>query len=178
MKKMLAVLLVLSISSLSSAAVVGLVEPSAPVDPGTEVIIKVVTDTKLLSLGALVTVEGPGEIIAGTSAADGAAKFGWDAALSMDTAVDGASAAFTASNFNGMPADVAPGLGIVGELTFVAGEADAILTIANDPTFGGSFTLAGATPEYGAPITVSVIPEPMTLSLLGLGGLALIRRRR
>lgn len=44
----------------------------------------------------------------------------------------------------------------------------------------GAHTLDGDGPiaGFGSPLVLDTVPEPMTIALLGLGGLALLRRRR
>jgi hypothetical protein len=65
------------------------------------------------------------------------------------------------------------------------GEGEVVLTIgegeAGLATFGSSQVYPnppGGAPSYGGPITIYQIPEPMTVMLLGLGGLFLLRRRK
>jgi hypothetical protein len=61
------------------------------------------------------------------------------------------------------------------------GEATITITDNANTDTGGTVETdfsAAATPDFGAPVVIYSIPEPMTLALLGLGGLALLRRRR
>jgi len=50
-----------------------------------------------------------------------------------------------------------------------------ITTENSDPLFGGTPT---AEPDQDIVYTITVVPEPSSLALLGLGGLAMLRRRR
>jgi hypothetical protein len=52
-----------------------------------------------------------------------------------------------------------------------------IIISATAGNFGGD-VVGGAGDTSGLGATIHVVPEPVTMSLLGLGGLALIRRRR
>lgn len=64
-------------------------------------------------------------------------------------------------------------------------DADTTITITNNtatPTGGTTAvdwsTVDIVTPTIGGPVVIHQIPEPMTVALLGLGGLFLLRRRR
>ena len=62
-----------------------------------------------------------------------------------------------------------------GDYTVVAGTFNT--DFATDPTLAG-VTSGTDDGDYGFDISVTAIPEPGSLALLGLGGLALLRRRR
>lgn len=61
---------------------------------------------------------------------------------------------------------------------------DITVSITADVLYGGIGTMdnnwrtIGSGLEYGPGVTIHNIPEPMTIALLGLGGLFLIRRRK
>jgi len=59
-------------------------------------------------------------------------------------------------------------------------EGDVYVTIVDHIGAGGigSFESTFTFPEYGPGVHVTQIPEPMTIALLGLGGLFLLRRRK
>jgi hypothetical protein len=95
-------------------------------------------------------------------------------------------------NIAGIPQIAAEGV-VLQSGTISADGLLATLTIdttgffAGDPvtswTLNMSSTLNGVTDFAGAPAqitdgTITLVPEPATLSLLGLGGLAMLRRRR
>jgi hypothetical protein len=59
-------------------------------------------------------------------------------------------------------------------------ENDVIISVGPGFTWGGTIYIDGVTPYDGAwgSVTMRNTPEPMTIALLGLGGLALLRRRK
>ena len=59
-----------------------------------------------------------------------------------------------------------------------AGTGDMVLSWNDGSQFGqGSTIVTGGSPIFGPSLTVSAVPEPMTIALLGLGGLFLRRRK-
>jgi hypothetical protein len=59
------------------------------------------------------------------------------------------------------------------------GVADITVSIANGQAFGGTAMDDGVTtPNFGGPVTVHQVPEPMTVLLLSFGGLFLRRRKK
>jgi hypothetical protein len=59
-----------------------------------------------------------------------------------------------------------------------AGTGDMVLSWVNGSQFGTSSRMTdGSLPTFGASLTIPAVPEPMTIALLGLGGLLLRRRR-
>ena len=49
---------------------------------------------------------------------------------------------------------------------------------AGDISYGGSLLSTGAMPQEALNLTFVITPEPATLALLLVGGMALLRRRR
>jgi hypothetical protein len=67
-----------------------------------------------------------------------------------------------------------PGTGWVGEVDYYQGTGSPI-TVGNDGTFGLKVVFSGSVNFYTADTPT---PEPATIGLLGLGALALLRKRR
>jgi hypothetical protein len=170
MKKLLAVLLILSVASVASATMITF----APQDPITLVksdviAIDIISDGGLISADLVVKVTGPGTIV------DVAAQ-GWDPALSFAPDFrgegDGSSVALGYGTFATSPA-------VVATIWFHCdGEGLVLLDLMPGQNFGGSWDAGFNAAEIAGTLEIIQVPEPMTMSLLGLGGLALIRRRR
>jgi hypothetical protein len=114
---------------------------------------------------------------------------GWQSDLSFNPVIagDGKTAAIGLSQFGGRAWSThANGTSPMGYFVIhCEGEGEVVLTISEGEaglaTYGSSQIYPnppGGTPSYGGSITVYQIPEPMTVMLLGLGGLFLLRRRK
>jgi len=175
MKKLFAVLMVLCICGAASAVpVISLDGEGTTIVavPGV-VTIEILTDAGLMGLDALVTVTG-GDLITGAMSSADAASYGWDAVsfpidpLDVGTAtVEVGGATFGSA-----------GPGAVGyvEITYTGGTQ--IVSIAAGATFGGNLDSSGMPTPVMSTLAVEIIPEPMTIALLGLGSLFLLRRRK
>ncbi len=186
MKKALVTLVMVGI--MSSVASAGLVQPMItslngdPIAPVSEITIgpsdwidfDIMSDVQLLTfnLSVQVEVQGPGTL----DISEYTIPDGWDAGFHVDPIerVPGKVYEFGEGNFSGGPQ---PGIQLDHLLLHCDGEGDVIVFLS-DGTQGGTVDLGFATPEFGQIIVHQTIPEPMTLGLLGLGGLGLIRRRR
>jgi len=189
MKKLLALVLILGLSSVASAnfvlSVGGVVEPAdstITLAPSDEVIIDV---HALLAGGAgdypalAVFATGPGTVAVGDNPyvwGDGGMADIVDPELSEEwipgiesLGYPGATSAIllelvdTAEPFDTYPA----GLVADGIIFHCEGIGDALIGLFDASTY-----------EVYDTVIIHQVPEPMTLSLLGLGGLGLLRRRR
>jgi hypothetical protein len=151
------------------------------------------TGVGLISLALQVIVGGPGTLYVGETglAADNTLLTfppgAWDlgtvpAAISFINEVDAGKV---------YQIDLGMNTGLMGEpgtdvialdhlLLHCDGEGDVSVTVVNDFTTaaGATFNMMTGMPEFGPGVTITQIPEPMTLALLGLGGLFLVRRKK
>ncbi|MBI9018392.1 MAG: PEP-CTERM sorting domain-containing protein [Phycisphaerae bacterium] len=186
MKKLLAFVLVLGLASIATAGLT--VTPSEQtVNVGDTVIITVGTDTNLTYGDGISNmwfgIKGANATMKITSQGQyqgmNPAWTGWSAKFSDARDQDGNATVYFSAAVDSMTGPVLAG--DLFEMTFEATE-EGIFTFAAfaDPVAATSATLGGvAYPVEQLPTaSVTVVPEPMTMSLLGLGGLAMIRRRR
>jgi hypothetical protein len=179
-KKWLSVFMVLATASAASATIVEILpipegEPGSaanPLMPSDEIVIPVFSDNGLISLYAILTVtEGPATIVGAIDTAD-CADYGWDPTLSMHP--------------SGVPGQsVEIGLGTVGTppsglVAYYLLHCDntGLVTVTLTPSDAPGMDIDLIEPTITGTITIHQVPEPMTLGLLGLGGLAMLRRRK
>jgi hypothetical protein len=196
MKRLLVLMLVLGISSSANAGMLDLVIVSH--GPGPDPVTTFIPPTKeitlqpsewidldviytpytdegpLFQLNIQILVDGPGIIdLSQLTEPPGA----WDAMFSPGV-VGPDSMSF---NWGFSGSGVADGVAIDHILFHCDDWPDVIITMV-DFIYGNLGSLdtppGGATPDYGDPVVVHQYPEPMTIALLGLGGLALLRKRR
>ena len=191
MKKLLVLLTVLAMSSVASAAMIvpmivsldgEMIEPTDYIEitasQEVDFDIMLIDDTGMLlmSLDALVSIQGLGTMSASIETLtwpynEGFNNWVWD--------VQGKQGAVATGSFMaGMGAGV-----LVDHFLLHCDvddpENDVIITVSNDLRWGGTLLIDGMTPYPGGwgSATVHQVPEPMTIALLGLGGLFLRRRR-
>lgn len=170
MKKCLILMLVLGMTSMASAVVVdaGLNPHGGPLDVvvGTTLTITVTAGLDGNWLGYVIVDEG------GVGALGNALVL--PAAGGMGSAVPYAEAGWGVG-YNLTAAENPPGTAVVGNqftVDFMSLDlGTALVSLWND----------AADPTYTTPVdtlAINVIPEPMTIALLGLGSLFLLRRRK
>ncbi len=179
MKKLLIMMLVLCVTSLASATTISLTDEGTQVSamPGDTVTLTISSDGAtalgIISMDTVLTVSG--DVITGAMNLTDCASYGWDPGFSdnpkflgtTSVAVAGGSSNFTTGN-------IAAIVGYV-EVAYTGGIQ--VVSIAAGMNWGGSYLLDGSSPVYSQGI-VEIVPEPMTIALLGLGGLFMLRRRK
>ncbi len=180
MKKLLIMMLVLCVTSLASATTISLTDEGTQVsaNPGDTVRLTISSDGAtalgIISMDTVITVT-TGDIISGAMNLTDCATYGWDPGFSdnpkflgtSSVAVAGGSSNFTTGN-------IAALVGYV-DVAYTGGVQ--VVSIAAGMNWGGSYLLDGSSPVYSQGI-VEIVPEPMTIALLGLGGLLMLRRRK
>jgi hypothetical protein len=125
-------------------------------------------------MDAVITVTG-GDVISGALDIPDMPTYGWDATLSappigVGTAsveIGGGSSNFATGNL----------FAVIGFVDVAYTGLEQVVAIGPGMTFGGSYLTDGSPPIYSQGV-VTIIPEPMTIALLGLGGLFMLRRRK
>ena len=182
MKKLLVLILVFAMASWANAVIVSFNAPDG--DPGDTIAITVSSDEQVTGvILALITDNG-----FGGTATPGA----WDALFTTaDAGYPGPVAGFGAGDLALATGSVnlpfyATGIlytysydiplgAIVGDtITFTVGDIPAYSYFSSISYMPGPATLSTTGTEF----TATVTPEPMTIALLGLGGLFLLRRRK
>ena len=179
MKKLFAVLMVLCLCGAVSASMISLELEGTQIiaAPGDDVIINIATDTPLYGLDAVVTVTNGDIINKAMNPIDDPGNpnaYGWDMVGYPITPI-------------GVPGPVVEvgGTTFTGESNLICGyvvvaftgTGPQVVSVAAGVKHGGSFDNEYNTPDFSTGI-VEIIPEPMTIALLGLGGLFLLRRRK
>jgi len=173
MKKLFVLLLVLCITSLSEATTVSFVHEGHTIiaAQGEVVRLDVMSDLGLYMLDAIATVTG-GDVITGATGLVDCADYGWDPGLSFDPEGIGTPTSRIGLGTFGLPPS-----GVVAYFDVLYTGGEQVVSIVRGYYYGGSVDWYHNEPIFSDGV-VTIIPEPATLALLGLGGLALLRCRK
>ena len=164
MRKLVLLMLVLGMTSLANA---GIILPGLPsqVEPGDIVTFNIGNDTA--AAGGTIGLE-----LNVSQAQDGSAgDIGWWLYPSLPVTV-------TPDGSGGLDfafPDGTIGLGVIGEWFYVEFTVPGTAAIGSTVDLTWSGTIFNITPDI---VSLPVVPEPTTIALLGLGSLALLRRRK
>ncbi len=186
MKKLLALVMVLALTGVTFGSPLSLVAPNAgdlgsmtnKAGAGDVIRVYVNSSVSLGTLDIAVSLDDGAAITAAMGVAD-CANYGWGADASIDPTISGSQALIAAANYSAV---TTAGANIAYVDITMSGLTDEVVVslelISN--VMGGTFDGEWSEIPQGqaGSITLYQVPEPMTMSLLGLGGLALIRRRR
>ena len=173
MKKLFVVLTVLCLCGAVNASMVSLVDEGKVIDAsltGGIVKLEITSDAGLAGMNLIVGITGDGTISGAMDLAD-CADYGWDPDYSGPAIYE----AMQVEIIGGGLANISGPAGYV-EITY-AGPFDVVVSLVGDGTRGGTWGADYKKATY-SPGVVTIIPEPMTIALLGLGGLFLLRRRK
>ena len=178
MKKLFTILMVLVFCGTANAVVVSLDGEGTTIitAPGLVTINVLVTpepvgNPGLLGLDVVITVTG-GDVIT-----DAGCYQGDPSMPPFEPIVDPPGLGTPSVEIGGVHFTIANS-GVVGYVTVDYTGGTQVVSIARAMVFGGPIEIDGFTvPSFSSGV-VTIIPEPATIALLGLGGLALLRRRK
>ncbi len=182
MKKLFTLLLILYMASLAGATTISLTDENTTITatPGSTVTLTIssnadgVNNLGLLSMDVIITVNG-GDIITDALHLAIAASYGWDPAFSAPPIGLGtASVEICAGSVDFVNGNLFPIIGFV-DLAYTGGTQ--VVSIALGDSCNPSYDIMYQKPIVSTGV-VTIVPEPATLVLLGLGALTILRRRK
>ena len=187
MKKLLVLVLMLAMTQLASGAIIFDFIPGDAL-PGATITISLVANDGEQVSGAMIALLTDNGGAAGTKIGS-AAPGSWDAKFTTkDSGYNGSAVGYGAGDLVAASGYTAVGLPATGTLysynyTIAATAVNLEVinfTIHDIAAYGwvSDVTLEDGSKIVPADFAVTVVPEPMTIALLGLGGLFLLRRRR
>ncbi|MHC4863247.1 MAG: PEP-CTERM sorting domain-containing protein, partial [Planctomycetota bacterium] len=173
-----------AVTSVASASIVSIQpipegEPgsaSNPLMPSDEIVVLLYTDTALYQVSAVLTIDSGSATIVAAMGPVEAPSYGWEPGWNtlLPIGVPGPVVEISGAHF--LEANPGPVIGYW--LVRCDDYGPVVASLSAGASYGNNRDIYGQEPDFVGTITIYQVPEPLTVGLLGLGGLLLLRRRK